>query len=680
MVDNKSLVILMTLIRNQQLSLYELSVKTKFSIKTLKDEIATINQLLEANKFPQLVISNGNYSLSKKLENKSQLIFNLLNSQHIFLGQEERIAFIYLYTFCRKDFVSNTHYQYFLKVSKNTTLTDIKALRSLMASYQLKLIYSRQLGYTLRGKEQDKHRMAIKIITDLIQSANGRWALDYILSEWDYKVSYELLEQKVTDYYQTFQMTPILDRLKECLYIIIFILSRYQRSVIRIEDNRTPISKEIEDLISLVANEVKQEEKVDLELTDPQQNYLRLLLSGSFEGDQDSDDYYFSELTLEIINQLEGISLLRFEDKGAMLATMKRHLIPAYYRLQFGLSSSNDYAYRIKQDYPELFTMVRQALQPLEREVGYPIPSSEIAYFVLHFGGYLHQQKSVVESKYRAVIICPNGVSSSLIIKENLKILFPQLSFQGISRVDQLDGIDPNDYDMIFSTIILDRKKPCYLVPMIMTEEQSFQLVDLVCQDFPNLADEDLEVEKILTTIKHYATVTKEKELRIALRKILKQDLLRKDVRPLLHELITEQTYQTSSQKLDWKEAIKLAAQPLLDQGKITDHYPQAMIEKVEEFGPFINLGKGIAIPHARPEDGVVDVGMSMLVLEQPIYLLDDPKQEIHLLICIAAVDNETHLKALSQLTTILRDNEHVKVLLASRNYQEIKKIINQEA
>lgn len=550
-----------------------------------------------------------------------------------------------------------------------------------MASYQLKLIYSRQLGYTLRGKEQDKHRMAIKIITDLIQSANGRWALDYILSEWDYKVSYELLEQKVTDYYQTFQMTPILDRLKECLYIIIFILSRYQRPVvIRIEDNRTPSSKEIEDLISLVANEVKQEEKVDLELTDPQQNYLRLLLSGSFEGDQDSDDYYFSELTLEIINQLEGISLLRFEDKGAMLATMKRHLIPAYYRLQFGLSSSNDYAYRIKQDYPELFTMVRQALQPLEREVGYPIPSSEIAYFVLHFGGYLHQQKSVVESKYRAVIICPNGVSSSLIIKENLKILFPQLSFQGISRVDQLDGIDPNDYDMIFSTIILDRKKPCYLVPMIMTEEQSFQLVDLVCQDFPNLADEDLEVEKILTTIKHYATVTKEKELRIALRKILKQDLLRKDVRPLLHELITEQTYQTSSQKLDWKEAIKLAAQPLLDQGKITDHYPQAMIEKVEEFGPFINLGKGIAIPHARPEDGVVDVGMSMLVLEQPIYLLDDPKQEIHLLICIAAVDNETHLKALSQLTTILRDNEHVKVLLASRNYQEIKKIINQEA
>jgi len=65
--------------------------------------------------------------------------------------------------------------------------------------------------------------------------------------------------------------------------------------------------------------------------------------------------------------------------------------------------------------------------------------------------------------------------------------------------------------------------------------------------------------------------------------------------------------------------------------------------------------------------------------LEQPTYLLDDPTQEIRLLICIAAVDNETHLKALAHLTTILRDNESVQKLLASKNYDEIKNIIKQE-
>lgn len=680
MVDNKSLVILMTLIRNQQLSLYELSVKTKYPIKVLTEEIEVINDFFQERDLPKIILNKGNYSLAKELENKSQLIFRLLDSEHIALAQEERIAFIYLYTFCRKDFVSNNHYQFFLKVSKNTTLTDIKELRALLRNHGIQLSYSRQLGYTLHGNEEDKHRMAIKIITELLQSPNGRWALDYILSEWDYRVSYDLLEKRVADYYHTFQMSPILNRLKECLYIIIFILSRYQRPVIRIEDNRAPISKEIEDLIELVSTDIMLQEGIDLGLEDAQKNYLSLLLSGSFEGDQNSKDLYFNNLTLEIINCLEGISLLNFDNKKELIASMERHLIPAYYRLQFGLSSCNDYTQRIKKDYPELFDMVSQALLPLEREVGYPIPTSEIAYFVLHFGGYLYQQKPISESHYKAVIICPNGFSSSLIVKDNLKILFPQLSFQGISRIDQLEQMNHKDYDMIFSTIKLTRDKPSYLVPMVMSEEQSFQLVDMVSQDFPGIAEEDLTVETILSTIKHYATVTKEKELRFALRKILKQDLIRKDVRPLLHELITENTYQTSAQKMNWKEAIHLAAQPLLDQGKISKDYSQAMINKVEEYGPFINLGKGIAIPHARPEDGVQDVGMSMLVLENPIYLLDDPKQEIYLLICIAAVDNETHLKALSQLTTILREKEQVEVLLASRSYQDIKDIINQEA
>lgn len=56
----------------------------------------------------------------------------------------------------------------------------------------------------------------------------------------------------------------------------------------------------------------------------------------------------------------------------------------------------------------------------------------------------------------------------------------------------------------------------------------------------------------------------------------------------MLEQLITKETYQVSSQKLGWKEAIRLAAKPLLDQDKIIENYPEAMIQKVEEFGPLL--------------------------------------------------------------------------------------------
>ena len=179
--------------------------------------------------------------------------------------------------------------------------------------------------------------------------------------------------------------------------------------------------------------------------------------------------------------------------------------------------------------------------------------------------------------------------------------------------------------------------------------------------------------------IKRFASVSQESELRIALKNFIYEEMQRKEVLPLLQDLITEKMFQRSSEKMGWKDAIRKASQPMLESGQITANYPEAMIGKVEEFGPFINLGKGIAIPHARPEDGVNEVGMSMLVLDHPIYLLDDPAQEIRLLICIAAVDNQTHLKALKHLTMILRDNAKVERLLTAQEFNDIKEIIQQE-
>lgn len=37
-----------------------------------------------------------------------------------------------------------------------------------------------------------------------------------------------------------------------------------------------------------------------------------------------------------------------------------------------------------------------------------------------------------------------------------------------------------------------------------------------------------------------------------------------------------------------------------------------AMIQKVESFGPFIHICPDVALPHARPEDGVNQLGMSL--------------------------------------------------------------------
>ncbi|BAQ25079.1 putative PTS system, EIIA component [Streptococcus troglodytae] len=122
----------------------------------------------------------------------------------------------------------------------------------------------------------------------------------------------------------------------------------------------------------------------------------------------------------------------------------------------------------------------------------------------------------------------------------------------------------------------------------------------------------------------------------------------------MLGGLLTKEDIQFSSKDMNWEEAIRLAARPLLQKQKIEERYIQAMIDKVKDNGPFINIGDHLALPHARPEEGVLEKGLSLLKLDRPVNLLDDPKHPISVFICLAASDNNAHLEALMSLTKIL--------------------------
>ena len=180
-------------------------------------------------------------------------------------------------------------------------------------------------------------------------------------------------------------------------------------------------------------------------------------MSSGFEGNTSVDFSYFQTLTDQIVEKMESITLLQFSKQATLKDNLMKHLIPVYYRLKFGLPSSNDYTDRIKEQHPDLFEFVKESLEPLSKVVGQPIPDSEIAYFVVHFGGYL-KKKETTRKNYKAVIVCPNGTSSSLMIKENLRILFPQVSFIGVTRVDRLHEFKDEEFDLVFSTVKVDTK------------------------------------------------------------------------------------------------------------------------------------------------------------------------------------------------------------------------------
>jgi len=131
-----------------------------------------------------------------------------------------------------------------------------------------------------------------------------------------------------------------------------------------------------------------------------------------------------------------------------------------------------------------------------------------------------------------------------------------------------------------------------------------------------------------------------------------------------------------SQKKLGWKEAIQDAAAPLLRAQHISEDYVHAMIQNIEAFGPYVIIGPGVAIPHARPEQGAYQVGMSLLKLEQPTYFLDKEEHKIQLIICLAAPDATSHLKALAQLTRLLSNPSALQVLQTAQRKEDVLSLI----
>ncbi|RIO58204.1 PTS sugar transporter subunit IIA, partial [Mammaliicoccus sciuri] len=118
---------------------------------------------------------------------------------------------------------------------------------------------------------------------------------------------------------------------------------------------------------------------------------------------------------------------------------------------------------------------------------------------------------------------------------------------------------------------------------------------------------------------------------------------------------------------------ITIAATPLLTQDYFESSYVTAMIDSVKELGPYIVIAPEIAIAHARPNDDVKHIGLSLLKLNQHINFSEEG-HFASLIFVLSAIDNDGHLAILRSLATKLGDQDTVNKLLAA---QEINEIVN---
>ncbi|HEX2315774.1 MAG TPA: PTS sugar transporter subunit IIA [Thermomonospora sp.] len=103
-----------------------------------------------------------------------------------------------------------------------------------------------------------------------------------------------------------------------------------------------------------------------------------------------------------------------------------------------------------------------------------------------------------------------------------------------------------------------------------------------------------------------------------------------------------------------WREAVEATAGILVGLGAATAGYPRACVRVVEEHGPYIVLAKGLALVHARPEDGGLGVGVAAARLAAPVEFGHPDNDPVDLLLGFCTPEPDAHVATLSALARAL--------------------------
>jgi len=144
----------------------------------------------------------------------------------------------------------------------------------------------------------------------------------------------------------------------------------------------------------------------------------------------------------------------------------------------------------------------------------------------------------------------------------------------------------------------------------------------------------------------------------------------------VLDQWLNDKTIQVLDGVENWPQALEICARPLLASGTIVPDYVTAIVAQHQKLGPYYVLAPGLAMPHARPEEGAKGLGLSLLKLSRGIDFGAEDADPVDTIIMLAAPDKHSHIEMIAALAELFSSDEDMAQLHRANSLEEIKNII----
>ncbi|MFZ5967158.1 MAG: BglG family transcription antiterminator [Bacillota bacterium] len=703
-LDKRSCALLLKILEEDKpLFVKTLSQRLHISERTAWYNLHKIDDWLISSKMQPLQrIHNKGVSIVKDQKLQIRKLLQHTNTPVYIYSTDERKKIIALELLNASEPLTIKDFQEGLLVSKNTVLNELRELREWFGKRKLQLVSRPKIGCHLEG-EESKKRSAIKeliveivdkdTLTDISKIIKGTAKTDHVmyneLKSLFKNMDITYIEECVRFAEKTLEKEFAHDSYVDLVIHLLIAIKRLQKN----QENRMThddltMVKEFWEFEIAQALARKIEMRFHINVPEDEIGYITMHFIGT-KVQKDLNNQFqketVAELALTMVREFEKVYGIHLRDKEGLIHNLTLHLRPAIYRLKFKINIDNPLLEDIKKKYTKVYEAAAKVVKILEEKYDVKVNQEETAYVAMHFCSAIYSQQEGAVKKANVLLVCSSGVGTAKLLAAQLTVKFPQINVVDTVSSMDYDKFSDSKIDFIISTINIECKwAPTIVVnPLLRADDckriqNTFRLLQ---------AEDTYEIEnmvkKIMNSIANHCSVRNYEQLQHEITLILKDhqnDIAPEGGKPMLSDLITAEDIRLNVEAMDWEDAVYKGAKMLLDKGCIEEKYIEGIIKKVKEIGPYIVVAPGIALPHARPEDGVNHLSMSLITLRNPVQFGNKDNDPVKMVLTLAAVDNETHLTALSQLMGLLCDAEDIARILGGANKKEILDIIKKHS
>ncbi len=672
-------IITMILKGSSELTIKEIAAELSVSVRTVYNELDKADGWLAMKKLPLLRVIRGRvqpFLEEEKLALESALALETPKEDYIFTPGE-RVRIIVCQIMASDPPVYVEDLMNTCMVSRNTIFTDLQAVITSLHAYQLGIGYEKKRGYWIDG-DTIRARALFFLYFSMLEPLFSAGKLGFIHMEEaePYLKQIEQVERELkvsyvrNDMLALAVMIPIMERGEDQLYFS-------DVSIGKVKESREY------GLVARYFPKLIEREKIYLTL-----HFLGgRLASCSGEEKTEGVNESLMEISRNLVAEFERLACVIFEPKDGLIQDLYRHIEASIYRYRFGIQIGNLMAEDIKREYPYIFDVVRQTAQYLEQQIGVQISDSEVSYLTLHFGAHLKSARSGGK-ELRILVVCMSGVATGNMISHELGRILPGAKIVGVAAASEL--VNPqNICDIIVSSVRLKALVPVIVVNPILND---FDRRNILNHPVIRGRFGFVDTDALFRVVKKYVPEERHRELRCDLDRFFaespeEQPVLNPNVWRLT-DFLTEnkvlflessgrkrgEESQLQEEEKPWERAICAAAEPLLACGSIKKRYVEAIIARMVEAGPYMFVTKDLVLAHARPDDGVKHLDLSLAVAPEGIQFEHGKRARV--ILCLAAEDQTKHIGIIRDIRTALSKAAYIDELTRAADAQEVCEIL----